>query len=185
MGIRWSKHICIKRIWRNHHYSSVPSSCLVPCGLVRDPAVCTDFDTVPGIPYSSGVGRASRVFHYQSIVTSSVSDCNSLQTTSRVVLARSIHTDSKDIRRISVGVHSSCHVFAIRWYHNNETRALTKALLLLHRIVSRENIVGSELDENGKETADCKKQETWQEFWPILYDLFNSSLSVCKRGFCY
>lgn len=92
----------------NHHYLSLPSSCLIPRGLVCNPAVCTEFDTVPGIPYSSGVGRASWLFHYQFIVTSSVSDCNSLQI-SQVVLARSIHTDSKDIRRIPIGAYSSCH----------------------------------------------------------------------------
>lgn len=63
-------------------------------------------------------------------------------------------------------------VFAIRWYHNDETRALTKALLLLNRIVSRENIVGSELDENGKETADCKKQEPgWRSREVLSYSV--------------
>lgn len=63
-------------------------------------------------------------------------------------------------------------VFAIRWYHSEETRAIPKVLLLLHRIFSRDNKIirvddkqeaGSELNESRKGMADRKKQVSWQD----------------------
>lgn len=56
----------------------------------------------------------------------------------------------------------------------------TTPLLVLHRIVSRENKnthfddsqeVGIKLVESGKETVDCKKQVTWQDL-SRSFDLF-------------
>lgn len=81
--------------------------------------------------------------------------------------------------------------FAIRWYHNDETKAIPKALLVLHRIASRKNKtihfddnqeVGSKLDESGKETMDCKKQVTWQDVsrsFDVFCMAFSSVAFLC------
>lgn len=77
-------------------------------------------------------------------------------------------------------------VFVIRWYHNDETRAIPKALLVLHRIDLRENKtihfddsqeVGNKLDVSRKETVDCKKQVTWQDL-SGSFDLFCITFST-------
>lgn len=77
-------------------------------------------------------------------------------------------------------------VIAIRWYHNDETRAIPKVLLLLHWIFSRENKAiqlgnklseGSELSESRAERADSEKQVTWRDV-SRSFDIFCMTFST-------
>lgn len=77
-------------------------------------------------------------------------------------------------------------VFSIRWYHNDETRAIPKGLLLIHRIFSSKNQIiniddkeenGRELGESRKEIADHKKRVSWQDA-SQCFDIFCISFST-------